>query len=314
MKIYSITQAAIFSFFLLFSHSSSHAFDVASVVTSSFSDIDKMTRSLVATDPVGTLYVTDIDNTFFRTASDLGSEHWFLWQKGLLEAGHQALPLVTNSLEGLFAIQGWIYQAGTMEAVANQGPALLRDITRSGAHAIALTSRVLEAGDYSAREFRDHQAPLSSSEDLGLKTFLQTTLPYHLDNLESSGLNAQLVQELKLGAPKEVVFEGGVFLTQGQHKGAMLISLLSQLPRRYRNIVFVDDRAHHISGMRQAFRHRAENLYTFQYTRSLNWVEAFNKGDKAQVQTVWCELARGLRLAGVGAERGVSFRTCEGHK
>lgn len=274
------------------------AIDVQSKVTARFSEIaTDVTKILAGSKPSETLVVFDIDNTILKTATDFGSEHWFLWQKKLLDQGIKELPLVAHSMEDLLRVQAWIYQIGRMQPTAAEIPQEIAAFRSAGAQVVALTSRVLAARDASLKEMTLNQIQLSTAKELGLKIPIQAELAYDLQNLSESGLILQDVTEFKLGPAQKVAFENGVFFTQGQHKGIMLKILLHRTSRNFKNIIFVDDRPHHIQGMRDAFKTRPEQLYTYQYIYAQQWIDAFNSSQKQAVQKAWCYFSRGLLQA-----------------
>jgi hypothetical protein len=277
-----------------------------SLVTPHFNEVLQMTRDLKGP---GTLYVVDIDNTLLKNTSDLGSEHWFLWQKKLLEGGVRNLPLVADSQESLFEIQNIIYQAGRMTPVSSEFIDHLNFSAAQGAQVIALTSRLAEMRSATLKEMQSNLVPLSSRKKLGLQDFTEAELPYDLNHPENSGLSRQEVEEMQLSSPRPVTFDSGVFFTQGQHKGAMLRSLLHRSLARFQNIVFIDDRVHHVEGMKIAFKNRPEKLYAVQYTRSREWIDTFNAGDKQEAQNSWCKLVAGLVTSNIGFN-GDKFRKC----
>jgi hypothetical protein len=214
----------------------------------------------------------------------------------------RSVPAVAKNVDDLLMVQGWIYQMGRMSPVASGQVDFIREAVQKGAHVIALTSRMINVRDATLKELQGNGMNLTSAKELGLTNFLQATLPT---------FSPSDVEDFKLGPARDANFDGGVFFTQGQHKGVMLKTLLQGLPREYTNIVFVDDRSHHIEGMRAVFKERREALYSYQFTHSLDWVQAFNKSDKLESQEAWCALAKGLRASAIRNPSDLRFHVCE---
>lgn len=236
-----------------------------------------------------TLIVFDIDNTILKTITDFGSEHWFLWQKKLIEEKNYTLPAVTQSIDDLLKIQGWIYQIGSMSPVDPLIPPFTDKLKNNHhVHLIALTSRMLGVRDATQKELILNKINLSSTDDFYLKRSMHLIFPYDLKNLNLSGLTSEDVQKYNLKKPLKISFENGVLFTQGQHKGIMLKIFLFLQMNKYKNIIFIDDRLHHIEGVKEVFNDKSESLYTFHYTQSKEWIDPFNEQDKFKVEKAWC--------------------------
>lgn len=285
-------------------------------VVADFNSIVLATDSLFKTDLRGkTLFVFDIDNTTLKTTVDLGSEHWFLWQKGLLDSGQLGVPAVTNSVDSLLRIQSWIYEIGSMEPVDSKIPEFLKEIQtfsslHSNVYAIALTSRTLFMRDSTHKEFAINNLKFSTEKVLGLPDYGGPYLPYDLNDPVKSGLSHEDIASFKLPQPQLVSFENGVLFTQGQHKGIMLKLFLARLKTQFSNIVFIDDRPHHIAGMNQVFNVRTEKLYSYQFVKAKSWIDGFNQSDKSTAQNAWCALSKGLATALVSS-KNLKLNLCE---
>lgn len=279
------------------------------LVSEDFKAVSRTMETVLETHPASkVLIVFDIDNTTLKTESDLASEHWYLWQKSLLSDGAKALPLVADSESGILKVQNALLTFAKMVPTAAELPPFLKALQSQGVSRIALTSRGMATRDATLREFEANQMPLSTARDLGLDSTDGAYLPYSLTELEKSGLTAKDAADFKLGNPRNSYFERGVFFTEGQHKGAMLVTLLKRMQRKFDAILFVDDREHHIQGMRLAFQDRREELYPIQFLAGKAWTEPFAKSAKLQVQEEWCRAASAIKDGGFA--KGM-FRTCE---
>jgi hypothetical protein len=285
--------------------------DAGSFATKDFTDIESVTSQLTqSVDPQDLLVVFDIDNTLLRLERDLGSEQWFLWQRNLLEKGTQALPLVATTIDDLLTIQTWIYNViPTTLATPQQGP-WIRGLRARGASVITLTSRVLSTHDASLRELNRHQLNLSTATDLALPFEGIPYIPYSLENPSWSGLTPTDLVNFKLSQPKQVLFDRGLFLTQGQHKGAMLKTLLSRMQRKFKAIIFIDDRSGHIEAMRQMATTIPHEIYSLQFNLSETWTKPFIEGPKDQVEADWCAFATWLNETWYTQPNTRIYRSC----
>lgn len=288
-----------------------HAAEVFNKTTPDFRDIAAHTRTLGGGPNQRILLVLDLDNTTIKNISDLGSEHWFLWQSSLIAKGARQVPAAANSFENLLTVQNWITQMAHTQPVSPDIPAFIQEAQTHGVHVIALTSRGIDMRDATLRELTANHIRLTPGTEMGLPPMSEPSLPYDVRNPERSGLTRADLEEMKLGPARTVWFERGAFFTQGQHKGAMLRVLLHRAAARYQHIVFVDDRLSHVEAVRTAFRSRPEQLHLFNYTRSLAWIEPFNASDKRDVQAAWCNFSNGLRSSLYAQEPMVMFNTCQ---
>ena len=139
---------------------------------------------------------------------------------------------------------------------------------------------------------------------------LQGAFPYDLKNLSESGVTEEDRELFKLGSPQEVSIEKGVFFTQGQHKGIMLKILLHRSSQVFKNVVFVDDRSHHVSGVRAVFKTQPQKMFSYQYVRSKEWIDQFNNSTKEEVQRAWCLFSRGIVEVLFATDRNLIFNPC----
>lgn len=240
-----------------------------------------------AGDPSQVLVVFDIDNTILATDDDLAGEHWFLWQSEMIKAGNFDDGAVAKTLDELLVVQGWLYTIGRMHAVEPRIPDDVKQLASRGTRFMALTSRNPEIRDVTLRELAKNGFDLGASAPG-----------------PSGGYAGPFVPE---AGAKPVIFERGVMLTSGQNKGVMLRALLAKTGATFSDIVFVDDRPHHLEGVQAAFADRPERVRTVRYVHELPRVEAFHAGDKAEVKGQWCALAAGF-AAGFSATRDAVHR------
>ena len=193
----------------------------------------------------------DIDNTVMAMDNDLGSDQWFEWQKYLLENEPNSPYLVAETFRRTARSAGHALQPGA-HAPAADGPARAdRRRCRSWAFARSCSRR---AGPSSA------WPPSASCKRSGYD-FAATALPVH----DVPGGNYLAVRSgrpgeetaspprrsttFKLGEPRPVSYANGIFMTAGQHKGVMLLTLLHDADRDIKAVVYVDDNVRHVGNV-----------------------------------------------------------------
>lgn len=225
--------------------------------------------------PENVLVVFDIDNTMMATDIDLGSEHWFMWQSDLIKQGiGPEGGAVASTVADLLRVQTWIYAVTGMHPTDATLPETMHAFSERGVRTMALTSRGPEMRDATLREIA------RAGIDLG------RTAPG-----PQGGYAGPFFVD---GGAKPVLFENGVMLTQGQHKGVMLAGILAKTGAAPRAIVFMDDRPHHLDGVQDSFKDRAERVYTVQYDHERAQKAKFAASDKAEARAQWCLLSHGL--------------------
>ncbi len=234
---------------------------------------------------------------------DLGSDQWFTWQSGLLSSDPQASQLAADSFPGLLQAQALLFSLSDMHPPQSSQPESLKAIQAQGIATMAHTSRGPDVRDVTVRELNDSSYAFATHTINPQVGFAGNYLPYNLDRIEDSGLTraealAWLGKNGKISPPREVSFNEGVYMTAGQHKGAMLRMLLhkSGNVERIRAIVFIDDTPKNIKAVREAFENFKDiKVATFHYTHEDENVRLFNEnadGRKNLAAKQWRKLSR----------------------
>lgn len=218
-------------------------------------------------EPSKILLVTDLDNTLLAMDTDLGSEHWYMWQKALIESGTASFPAVAKTTRQMLQVQDVITFLQKMHPTASGFPSFFKELEVKGAARMVLTSRGPTTHDATVREINRNQIALSSEK------------------------------ELQLSAGAVSGFDSGIYLTSGKHKGEMLRAFLKTAGRKFDAVIFTDDRPHHVEGMNKAFAEEREQLISIRFTPVIDEIEAFNRGDKQTVIGQWSALAEGISQA-----------------
>jgi hypothetical protein len=115
-----------------------------------------------------------------------------------------------------------------------------------------------------------------------------------LDDLAADGLTERDVSAFDLQEPRPITYEGGVMMTAGQPKGAMMLSMLHHAHQDIRAIVYADDHIRHVAYVFAAVAGRGKEITGFHYTREEPRVKRFQYGDKEEVGRRWRRLNRAL--------------------
>jgi hypothetical protein len=245
------------------------------------------------------LLALDIDNTVMSMDHDLGSDHWFEWQRYLLENEPSSPLLVADSFDGLLKAQGRLYEIGHMHPPQPQQPEIIARLQKLGIATILLTSRGPEFRKSTERELTRCGYNLAPTGLPVPNVPLGTFLAFDPANPEKDGLTAAEVVAYKLPDPKPVSYTNGLFMTAGQHKGIMLLTLLKDSPRDIKAVVYVDDNVKHVGNVFSAAVARNLDVSSFHYQCEDIRVQKFNYSDKSDVDRRWREISGEERATAV---------------
>jgi len=230
------------------------------------------------------LLAFDLDNTLLEMNEDLGSEQWFDWQSGLL-ADPNPYKMVKN-FPDLLALDTATKAVIGMHLSEDTLPALLSDSQhQTGIQTIVLSSRGPEQAPSTLRELKNNGLHFEAKTLPSLGA--DAKMPYDLNHLTDEGLSAEDVTTLKLGKPRPVSFDEGVYSTSGQNKGAMLRVLLHKESVSPCAIVFIDNKEQYSTQMLDAFKNENVNVITFRYSRTDHLAQDFAKAPKEPVMARW---------------------------
>lgn len=245
-------------------------------------------------DPARILLVLDIDNTLLAMNTPLGSDQWFEWQRYLLENEPKSKFLVADSFAGLLEAQGLLYSISHMHPPQPNLPALVRRVQQLGIRTLVLTSRGPEFRSATEREFKQNHYDFS-------KTALPVHnipggeyLPYDPKDPEVDGLTKEELKQYHLNSPRPISYENGILMTAGQHKGAMLLTILHDAQEDIDAIVYDDDNQRHVANVYAAVLARGKEITAFHYTREDANVKKFQYGSKEDVSRRWKQLSNVL--------------------
>ncbi|MEO0529810.1 MAG: DUF2608 domain-containing protein [Planctomycetota bacterium] len=245
--------------------------------------------------PANTWLVIDIDNTLLAMEGDLGSDQWFEWQEYLLKHEPDSPHLVADDFSGLLDAQDLLFTLGKMRPPQDNLPELVRMVQDRGIKTLVLTSRGpsfrpaterdLKAAGYDSLTFMPKLTGVPTGE----------YLPYDAAVPESAGLSAAEMRLYELSPePRPASLINGVFMTSGQHKGAMLLTAIHRAETKPKAVVFVDDHGRHVQRVYDAMLRRDIDVTVVHYKREDATVARFRYGDKRDVTEKWRRLESAL--------------------
>ncbi|MGV6853123.1 MAG: DUF2608 domain-containing protein [bacterium] len=194
--------------------------------------------------PDDVLIVLDIDNTLLTSATDLGGDVWYQWQRGKLDIK----PTSTQKVDCLFEDSiGLLYELGPMKLTDQKLPEMIKSWQGSGHPVIALTSRAPKYRAATERELN------------------RNGINFETSAVAAKGKRAPVFRE---NLKREMSYMKGIMMTTGMNKGKMLSYLLNKTDRHYKWIIFVDDSNKNIKAMSEQFTQLAnQNVSIFHFTQ-----------------------------------------------
>lgn len=215
------------------------------------------------------LVVFDIDNTLMAMEQGLGADQWYDWQKEL--SNHDLCN--PGNVGNRFAVQGALYFASAMRNTQPDGPEQVKAIQELGAPTFALTSRGMEFQLQTFRELRRNGYNFS---------FTAIGPP--------GGIEKPFIP---VEDGRFSLYQDGVFMTAGQHKGQMLQALLKKTDTPMPDvIVMTDDKQANLDAVKETFASLEIPVHSWRYTGEDENVATF---DRELADTQWKSLEDALR-------------------
>ena len=236
--------------------------DLADVTTDVLHLLEKTSKENI-------LVIFDIDNTILAMEQGLGSDQWYEWQKGLGEKN----PCNPKNVGDRFAAQGALYFVSAMRPTQEDGANQVKAIQGLGVVVISLTSRGMDFQLQTFRELRRNNFSFSYSAFGPAGGYDEPFMP-----VENGRLS---------------LYEDGVFLTAGQHKGQMLYALLEKTATPMPAvIVMADDKQKNLDAMKETFSALNVPIHAWHYTGEDVNVRGF---DPDQANAQWQSIEEALR-------------------
>ncbi len=215
------------------------------------------------------LVVFDIDNTILAMEQGLGADQWYEWQKTLSKEDQCNTQHVGNR----FAVQGALYFVSAMRSTQEDGAIQIQRIQDQGIAVISLTSRGPDYQLQTFRELRRNNFNFTHSAIGPAGGYDEPFIP-----IENGRLS---------------LYEDGVFLTAGQHKGEMLHALLKKTGRTMPAVIIMtDDKQKNLDAVKETFSALNVPVHAWRYKGEDNNVREF---DPDQAHTQWKSIEGALR-------------------
>lgn len=233
------------------------------------------------------LVVYDLDHTLISTPNDLGSAPWYDWQVELLKTPERESEQIAADFPELLQINGKILESVGVRLTDNENPPLTHAFHLLNIAQIILTSRGPKYRDFTEASL--HKFGLNFGDG-----FAPESCNLNGEWLPGQGdfkgdLTNDEISAYKLDKPRFVSFERGLFLSEGQNKGAILRILFAKcdLYKTYKAIVFIDDAKKHVERVQEAFTSEAfkklekpVDVTTVLFTADYARFKKFNESDK----------------------------------
>jgi predicted Fe-Mo cluster-binding NifX family protein len=195
-------------------------------------------------------------------------------------------------------VQGILFSVGKMSPPEKGTPRIVKKIQAMGAKTFILTSRGMEFFYPSVRELYRNGYNFSNKAVTFNKEYNKPGffIPFNPKTVANElKLTKQNVTDFKLYKnPRPVLYNEGVFLTAGQHKGAMLKVWLKRTGFNPKAIIFVDDHEKHVKRVKAAFETSGLDVYSVHYTNLQDKVDQFKKSDKKTVINQWNKMKKAM--------------------
>jgi hypothetical protein len=242
--------------------------------------------------PEHVLLVCDLDNTLMTMNHPLGSDQWFEWQRYLIEHEPKSTERVADNFQGLLDAQGTLYNLGRMHPTQPDLPERMGKLQDRGVSAIILTARGDEFRVATEHELKRNGFNFARSA-LAVKGLPNGKyIPLNVSQPDGYGLTSEecVTFGLRNKPLQGVSYENGVMMVAGQHKGAMLLTLLHRAERDIKAVVHYEDNERNVAMIYSALTNHHYEVTAFHFKGQDDEVKAFEYGDKQDVDRRWREL------------------------
>ena len=199
--------------------------------------------------------------------------------------------MVSTEFSTLLSIQGFLFASLPMIKVENTQLEVLKGAQARGIATIVLTSR---GPDFQAATFRELYKHGFDFRSTALPNTHQDYLPrepFTVSELKTRyGFTDEEINSFGLSSVREILYQDGVYLTSGQHKGALLRLLLKDSGFNPKLILFVEDHKKNTDAVWEAYLNSNVEVFTYRYGFLDGVVAAFHAQSKKAVIHRWEEL------------------------
>jgi len=169
------------------------------------------------------LLVLDIDNTIFKTPTDIGSDQWFDWQLSILGKNKDS----SDSFQNILKIYNNIHKDIELLPCEEDIPSIIKKFKNNGFNIILLTARNNETFDNLRKNLIKYEL---------WDCLYKEVLEYQFDNCT-------------INHNQKGCYKDGLIMAAGLNKASLLKQYLNKQDIIYDNIIFVDDKLSNISSM-----------------------------------------------------------------
>ncbi|MBT3982868.1 MAG: DUF2608 domain-containing protein [Bacteriovoracaceae bacterium] len=237
------------------------------------------------------IVVFDMDNTLLAMNQDLGSDQWFSWQSKLPKSDGNR---VGKNFSALLNVQGILFSMGQMHTVEKHTATVVRGLQKEGYRTLVLTSRGPEFRSASMKEFKRNDFNFSANAIGPVGGFASKYKPYDGINHGFTKMEQKLFSVKK---QRKVSYQDGIYMTAGQHKGAMLRAILKKTSTSVKAVVFMDDHKKHTDRVEAAFKDSGIETWSYRYGKEDLNVKRFVDGKKTSAILGWKKLNTAMKTA-----------------
>ena len=257
-------------FIFIFFISSSFA-EVVRFQTNDYASIAKRILAKIEAGDVRSndvLVATDIDSTLLVPNQVLGSERWFKWQESLSNSQVIDAYQTAKSFSELLEVLRLTTYLTSMHLVQPEIANAIQSLQSRGVKVVCLTARGPANADATYRQLAANGLDFSSSAVGRIGGYGAPFLPY-TDGADGHGITQELLQKLAVkNKPRPVLYARGIYLTEGQHKGVMLRTLLAKTHSSPKLIVFIDNEDKQTTRVAKAMEDQPIETWSVSYTRA----------------------------------------------
>ena len=259
--------------------------------TSNFLDVKNKIIALgTKLGPSQVLVVYDIDDTLLVANQTLGSDYWLDWQ---FEEMAKPAPndAVAADEPGLTKVADILLAITSMHPTEPNVPGVVRELQDQSFTTIILTARADRYRSSTELQLKNAGFDLTRCPLGEGRGYAGTYLPWDPAKPEESGLTGELVGGLRTRVALPVSYMNGIMMGDFQNKGLVLRTLLHKVGRKFKAVVFVDDKTSNVEAMHAAFASFDTALISIRYGHEDAAVKAFKQSDKKEVKAQWRQLA-----------------------
>lgn len=241
------------------------------------------------------LIVFDIDNTLLASKQNFGSDQWYEWQSDLIKKNELENAVATD-ITGLLTVQANLYSLGRMRTTQLNTSSIVSAIQEQGISVVALTARGPVNRDATLRELIANKIDMKRTSLGAGNGIAGRFFPLNPDHPHLYGLTKNEVLQFKLTKPRKISYEHGIIMVAGQHKGAMLRTILQRTFATPEVVIFIDDKEKNVRSIDDGLSPLGIEVFALRYSGEDQTVANFKASNKAKSIKAWEKLNTTLQI------------------